>query len=127
MEVVVLLKPDIVINNEIPAITKEIKENLWTIEIKKMIMLDEEFVNNFYSQYKNEDFFEDNILKNMLAWPIVAMVVKTKWKVDTFYKVKEIKEQIRKKFAKDRSRNSIHISDSFESVQKEMYLLGWMT
>lgn len=126
MEVVVLLKPDIVINNEIPAITKEITKNLWTIEIKKMVMLNEEFIKSFYSEYKNEIFFEENILKNMMASPVVAMIVKTKWNVNDFYKIKDIKEQIRKKFAKDKSRNSIHISDSFESAQKERWLLGWM-
>jgi len=62
----------------------------------------------------------------MMASPVVAMIVKTKWNVNDFYKIKDIKEQIRKKFAKDKSRNSIHISDSFESAQKERWLLGWM-
>lgn len=124
MEVVVLLKPDVIINNEIALLKKEIKEKLWSIEYSQMYQVDDTFVKRFYSQYVKEDFFEENILKNMLEAPIYAMSVKVYPKI-TFDDILNIKKEIREKYAKDRSRNSIHISDSFEAIVRERLILWW--
>jgi len=125
MEIIVLLKPDIVINNEIYQIKSEITKKLWTIEISKMIQLDENFLKLFYAQYVKEDFFQTNIVKNMITAPVIAMIVKTHSNITDFNTITDIKKEIRKKFAKDKSNNSLHVSDSFESASYERELLNW--
>ena len=126
MEIIVILKPDIVMNNQIAAIKADIKENLWTIEYTEIFQLDQPFLEKFYYEYKNEDFFVENIVKNMTASPIIAMIVKTHSKITNFEQITEIKKDIRSRFAKDKSNNSLHVSDSFENASRERELFGWI-
>jgi len=125
MEVVVIIKPDVIIANEIADMKKMIKEELWNIEISTMVQLDREFLSDFYYQYKNEDFFEKNIVENMTKSPVIAMIVSTHNSIRDFDQVLEVKKKIREKFAKDKSNNSIHISDSFKSALLEREKFGW--
>ena len=126
MEIIVILKPDIVMNNQIAAIKADIKENLWTIEYTEIFQLNKSFLEKFYYEYKNEDFFVENIVKNMTASPIIAMIVKTHSKITNFEQITEIKKDIRSRFAKDKSNNSLHVSDSFENASRERELFGWI-
>ena len=119
MKVVSLLKPDIVINNQIPAIKKEITKRLWKIKRSKMVNVDKEFLEKFYSDYINEWFFEKNIVPNMTEAPIIILEIETNDNVKDFKNITNIKEDIRKIFAKNKSKNSIHVSDSEEAVKKE--------
>lgn len=123
MEVIAILKPDIIINEQIDDIKNEIKK-YFTIEIEKITHLDEDLLRMFYSEHANKEYFKENIVKTMTQTPVVAMILSTN-KINDFYEIKNIKEKIRDQFAKDKSNNSIHISDSVESAYNERILLWW--
>lgn len=122
MNIVWIIKPDIVINNEIPKMKHLITDKLGKITYQEMFNIDILFLEEFYSEYKNEDFFLKNIVKNMTSSPVIILNIETP--IEDFKKINEIKKEIRDILGKDKSRNSIHLSDSEKSVKKEKEVIS---
>jgi nucleoside-diphosphate kinase len=123
----VIVKPDAVIRGYTGKIIARFEENGLKIVALRMLKLSRQEAREFYSVHKSQFFF-DGLTGFMSSDPVVAMVLEGG--DDTITKVRRIMGAtdpaeadagtIRKDFAADKEKNSVHGSDSPESVATEI-------
>ncbi len=120
-----MIKPYAVKEHHIGEILAYIEKNGFHIKAMKMIQLSAEKAEIFYEEHREKSFFNDLVVF-MSSGPVVAVMLEKDNAVDDFRKLigstdpKEAAEgTIRKLFAKDKTHNAIHGSDSDESAVRE--------
>lgn len=122
----VMIKPDGVERNLIGKVISIFEEHGLKVVALKKVRLSKEQAKAFYIVHKDRPFYED-LTNYMSSGPIVAMVLEGE---NAIKRVREImgatdpKEAaegtIRKLFALDKEKNTVHGSDSPESAVKEI-------
>ncbi len=122
----VMIKPDGVQRNLIGKIINIFEEEGLKVIALKKVRLSKEQAKAFYIVHKDRPFYEE-LTEYMSSGPVVAMVLEGE---DAIKRVREImgatdpaeaaEGTIRKLFGLDKGRNTVHGSDSPESVSKEI-------
>lgn len=122
----VMIKPDGVQRNLIGKVISIFEENGLKVVALKKIKLSKEQAKAFYIVHKERPFYED-LTTYMSSGPIVAMVLEGENAIQRVREImgatdpKEAKEgTIRRLFAIDKEKNTVHGSDSPESAKKEI-------
>ena len=121
-----IIKPDAVSRNLIGEIVSKFEASDLRIAAQKKIRLTKEQAEMFYAEHKERPFFA-SLVEYMTSAPVVVQVLEGE---DVIAKNREImgvtnpKEAeegtIRRQFALDIERNSVHGSDSQESAEREI-------
>jgi nucleoside-diphosphate kinase len=121
-----IIKPDAVERNLIGEILKRIEEAGLKIKALKMLHLTKKQAEGFYEVHKEKPFF-DSLTDYMSSGPVVVAVLEGEDAIKRYRELmgatnpKEAKEgTIRKDFALDIEKNSVHGSDSEENAKKEI-------
>ncbi|QER41972.1 nucleoside-diphosphate kinase [Thermodesulfobacterium sp. TA1] len=122
----VMIKPDGVQRNLIGKVISLFEENGIKVVALKKVKLSKEQAKQFYAVHKERPFFE-SLTDYMSSGPVVAMVLEGENAITRVREImgatdpKEAKEgTIRKLFAIDKEKNTVHGSDSPESAAKEI-------
>jgi nucleoside-diphosphate kinase len=120
-----MIKPLAVKEHHIGEIIAHIEKAGFTIRALKMIQLPAEKAASFYSEHKDKSFFE-SLVQFMSSGPVVAAILEKENAVEDFRALigatdplEAAEGTIRKLYAKDKSHNAIHGSDSDESALRE--------
>ena len=123
-----IIKPDSVEKGIIGEITNRIDEASLKITGIKMLHLDKALAEGFYAVHKDKPFFE-SLVKFMTSGPVVVQVLEGTDAVKKYRDVmgatdpsKAAEGTIRKLFAENIERNSVHGSDSQENAALEISL-----
>jgi nucleoside-diphosphate kinase len=121
-----IIKPDAVEKNVIGKILDRFEQNNLKIIAAKMLHLNKEKAEGFYSVHRSKPFFDD-LVKFMISGPIFVFVLygndavlKTRKIMGATDFAKADKGTIRKDFASSIEKNAIHGSDSEENAKKEI-------
>lgn len=122
----VMIKPDGVERNLIGKVISIFEEKGLKVVALKKTRLSKEQAKAFYIVHKDRPFYED-LTNYMASGPIVAMVLEGENAIKRVREImgatdpKEAQEgTIRKLFALNKEKNTVHGSDSPESAQKEI-------
>ncbi len=125
-ETIALIKPDAVERNLIGKIVERIESNGLEIAAMKLISLTRKDAEGFYKVHAARPFYGE-LTEYMSSGPIVALVLKgdkaiTKWRdlMGATNPANAAPGTIRKDFAVNLEKNSVHGSDSPESVAYEL-------
>lgn len=126
-----IIKPDAVSRNISGKILSRIEENGFTIVAMKKLRLTKKEAEGFYAVHKGKPFFE-NLTTYMSSAPCVAMVLGKKDAIAAWRKLMGATNPatadagtIRKEFAVDLEKNSVHGSDAPETAAFEIkYFFG---
>jgi len=121
-----IIKPDGVANQHIGDVVSHFEKNGLRIAAMKMIRLSKERAGEFYIEHKDKPFY--SFLKEfMSSGPVVVLVLEGK---DAIAKNRKLmgatdpklaeKGSIRQRFAKSKSENTVHGSDSPVSAKREI-------
>jgi nucleoside-diphosphate kinase len=120
-----MIKPIAVKEHHTGDILSEIEHAGFHIIGLKMAQLTKEKAGIFYEEHKDKPFYGE-LVEFMSSGPVVAALLEKENAVEDFRKLigstdpKEAADgTIRKKYAKDKSHNAIHGSDSDENALKE--------
>ena len=120
-----MIKPYAVNEHHVGEILATIEKAGFHIKAMKMVQMPAEKAEIFYEEHRGKPFFND-LVAFMSSGPVVAVMLEKENAVEEFRKLigstdpKEAAEgTIRRMFAKDKTRNAIHGSDSDESAQRE--------
>ncbi|MDG5800021.1 nucleoside-diphosphate kinase [Marinilabiliaceae bacterium ANBcel2] len=120
-----MIKPFAVKEHNIGEILSYIERTGFHIRALKMTQLAKEKAAIFYDEHKDKPFFNE-LINFMSSGPVVTAILEKENAVEDFRKLigstdpdKAAKGTIRRVFAKDKTRNAIHGSDSIESAKKE--------
>jgi len=121
-----MIKPDAVKRNLIGQILARLEAGGLKVVASKMIHLSEEKAGGFYAEHKGKPFY-DTLVKNMIAGPIVVQVLQAENAINLNRKIMGATDPeqadvgtIRRDFAISMQQNSVHGSDSPESVAREI-------
>ncbi len=121
-----IIKPDAVERNLIGEILKRIEDSGLKIRGLKMLYLSKKQAEGFYEVHKEKPFF-DSLTHYMSSGPIVVAVLEGEGAIKKYRELmgatnpEQAKEgTIRKDFALDIEKNSVHGSDSPENAVKEI-------
>ena len=121
-----IIKPDAVQRNLQGAILKMIQEAGLKIIAMKMIRLTKENAQAFYAEHKEKPFF-DSMTTNMSSGPVVVSVLEGENAISRYRQLMGATNPanaeegtIRKKYALDIERNSVHGSDTPETAAREI-------
>ena len=121
-----MIKPDAVERNIIGAIINFLEENNLKVLDIKVLQLTDKQAKKFYDIHKGKPFFE-SLIKNITSNKVVAMVLEGDNAVDKYRELMGATDPkdacngtIRKMFAIDGQKNSVHGSDSLENAAKEI-------
>ena len=121
-----MIKPDAVKRNIIGSIISFLEENNLKILDIKTLQLTDEQAKNFYGIHEGKPFFE-SLIKNVTSDKVVAMILEGDNAVSKYRELMGATDPkdacdgtIRKMFAIDGQRNSVHGSDSLENAAKEI-------
>ena len=125
-ETLTILKPDTVASRQVGSVTAMIEDAGFSIRAVKMLQLSRPEAEGFYAVHRERPFFQ-SLVQFMTEGPIVVMVLEAE---DAIIRLRELmgatdpsKAQegtIRKRFATDIERNSIHGSDGPETAAYEI-------
>jgi nucleoside-diphosphate kinase len=122
----VMIKPDGVQRNLIGKVISIFEEKGLRVVALKKVKLSKEQAKQFYAVHKERPFFE-SLTDYMSSGPVVAMVLEGEQAIKRVREImgatdpKEAQEgTIRKLFAIDKEKNTVHGSDSPESAAKEI-------
>ncbi|MDN5379966.1 nucleoside-diphosphate kinase [Thermodesulfobacterium sp.] len=122
----VMIKPDGVQRNLIGKVISIFEEKGLRVVALKKVKLSKEQAKQFYVVHKERPFFE-SLTDYMSSGPVVAMVLEGEQAIKKVREImgatdpKEAQEgTIRKLFAIDKEKNTVHGSDSPESAAKEI-------
>lgn len=126
---VVLVKPDGLQRGLVGEIIHRFERKGMKLLGIKMMLMNDEIVDEWYSHHKDKSFFSD--LKKFMQWtPIVAMVWQGIEAIPAVRKIVGVTKgreaeagSIRGDFGMSGSQNMIHASDSEESAKREMSLI----
>jgi len=121
-----MIKPDAVERNIIGPIISLLEENNLKVLDIKVLQLTDKQAKKFYDIHKGKPFFE-SLIKNITSDKVVAMILEGDNAVGKYRELMGATDPknacdgtIRKMFAIDGQRNSVHGSDSLESAAKEI-------
>lgn len=121
-----IIKPDAVRRNLIGTILTRFEQNGFKIIATKMVHLTRAQAEGFYAEHQGKAFFE-SLVNYMISSPIVVSVLEKENAVKNYRTLigatnPENAEEgtIRKDFALSQRENSVHGSDSIESVNREI-------
>ncbi len=121
-----LIKPDATAAHHIGEIIAIFESNGLTIADLKMGTMSENQAKEFYAEHKGKPFY-DELVKYISSGPIVAIVLEGDQAIQKNRKLmgatdpKQAEQNtIRAKFAKSKSQNAVHGSDSKEAAQREI-------
>jgi nucleoside-diphosphate kinase len=121
-----IIKPDAVKNNQIGQIIKEITAAGFKIKAMKMVRLNKDSAGGFYEVHKERPFY-NSLVDFMTSGPCVPIALEKDNAVADFRKLIGATDPadaadgtIRKMFAKSKSENVIHGSDSDENAAIEI-------
>ena len=122
-----MIKPVAVKEHHVGDILSEIEHAGFHIIGLKMTQLPKEKAKIFYEEHKGRPFFGE-LVDFMSSGPVVAALLEKENAVEDFRKLigstdpKEAEDgTIRKKYAKDKTHNAIHGSDSDENALREAW------
>lgn len=120
-----IIKPGAVRNEYIGPILAKINANGFHIAALKLIFLDRQHAENFYSIHRDKPFFE-SLVNFMTSGPVVVCILEKENCVAEYRKLmgatdpaKAEEGTIRRLFAENIERNAVHGSDSDENAEKE--------
>jgi nucleoside-diphosphate kinase len=120
-----MIKPGAVNHEYIGPILTMINDAGFKIIAMKFIKMREDEAEIFYNEHNGKPFFE-SLVEFMTSGPLVAMIIEKENAVEDYRKLigntdpNEAEDgTIRKLFAKDKSHNAVHGSDSDESAKRE--------
>jgi len=120
-----MIKPFAVKEHHIGEIITQIEKAGFTIRALKMTQLSAEKAALFYSEHKGKPFF-DSLVQFMSSGPVIAAILEKENAVKDFRTLigatdpsQAAEGTIRKLYAKDKTHNAIHGSDSDESAIRE--------
>ena len=123
-----IIKPDATARNLTGKINAKIEDAGLRIVAQKRVKWKQADAKKFYEVHKERPFYKD-LVKFMTSGPIVIQVLEGNNAISKYRKVmgatnpKEAeKGTIRKEYAEDIERNSVHGSDSPENAKKEIKL-----
>lgn len=121
-----ILKPDCIINNNVGKVIDHLLNAGFKITAMKMIRLTKETAGAFYEVHKERPFYTD-LVDFMTETRVIPMVLEKEDAVAALRKTigatdpAEAEEgTVRKLYAENKSRNTIHASDSNENALKEI-------
>ncbi|HYA86162.1 MAG TPA: nucleoside-diphosphate kinase [Nitrospirota bacterium] len=121
-----IIKPDAVSRNISGKILSKIEENGFTIVAMKKLWLTKKEAEGFYAVHKGKPFFE-SLTSYMSSAPCIAMVLEKQdaiaaWRklMGTTNPANADRGTIRKEFALDLEKNSVHGSDAVETAAFEI-------
>ena len=121
-----IIKPDAVGRNISGKIMSKIEENGFTIVAMKKLWLTKKEAEGFYAVHKGKGFFED-LTNYMSSGPCVALVLQKEGAIAAWRKLMGATNPanaelgtIRKEFAVDLEKNSVHGSDAPETAEYEI-------
>jgi nucleoside-diphosphate kinase len=121
-----IIKPDAVSRNISGKIITKIEENGFTIVAMKKLWLTKKEAEGFYAVHKGKPFFE-SLATYMSSGPCVAMVLRKQGAIAAWRKLMGATNPanadqgtIRKEFAVDLEKNSVHGSDAPETAEFEI-------
>ena len=122
----IMTKPDAYERGLIGRIITRIEEKGFKITAMKMMNLDEPILREHYAHLVDKPFFPE-IVKYMTSGPVVGMIVEGDGVVDSMRKImgptdglEAMPGTIRGDFAKNKSENLVHGSDSVENAEIEI-------
>ncbi|HNS31162.1 MAG: nucleoside-diphosphate kinase [Tenuifilaceae bacterium] len=120
-----MIKPDAIERGHLGEILFIINRAGFNIVAMKMTRLSADETKRFYSMHQGKDFFE-KLASYISSGPVVPLILEKENAVDAFRKLigatnpeKAEEGTIRKRFAVDLTRNSIHGADSPENACRE--------
>jgi len=121
-----IIKPDAVSRNISGKILSKVEENGFTIVAMKKLWLTKKEAEGFYAVHKGKPFFE-SLTSYMSSAPCVAMVLGKKDAIAAWRRLMGATNPasaefgtIRKEFAVDLEKNSVHGSDAAETAAFEI-------
>lgn len=128
-QTLIVLKPDSVKKNLVGEILRRFEEKGFVIKKLKMLMMDKNEAEKFYSVHREKPFFNE-LVSFITSGPIVAAVIEGS---DAVNKVRAIigatkpseaaPGTVRRDFGISITQNAIHASDSIESFIKESKII----
>jgi nucleoside-diphosphate kinase len=121
-----ILKPEVVKENKIGSMIRIINDNGFKIINLKMIKLSEDSAKGFYEIHKDKPFYKD-LVEYMTSGPCIPLILEKDNAVTDYRKligatdpVKAAEGTIRKLYAKDKTVNAVHGSDSDDNAKLEI-------
>lgn len=121
-----IIKPDAVERNITGKIVQRIEENGFKIVAMKKLWLTKKQAEGFYAVHKGKPFFE-SLTSYMSSGPCIAMVLEKENAIASWRKLMGATNPanaeagtIRKDFAVDLEKNSVHGSDAKETAEYEI-------
>ncbi|WP_011608543.1 nucleoside-diphosphate kinase [Histophilus somni] len=121
-----IIKPDAVERNLIGNIISRLEDKGFQIIAMKMLHLNQEQAEGFYTEHSDKAFFAE-LIRYMTSAPIVVLVLQKENAVKDYRTFMgttnpEIAENgtLRYEFAINQTQNSVHGSDSLENAQREI-------
>ncbi|WP_027369353.1 nucleoside-diphosphate kinase [Desulfovermiculus halophilus] len=121
-----IIKPDAVERNLIGEILSQIEAGGLQVKAMKMVHMSKKQAQGFYAVHKDRPFF-DSLTDYMSSGPVVVAVLEGENAIARYREVmgatnpEEAAEgTIRKRFARDIEKNSVHGSDAPETAEQEI-------
>ncbi|MEH8029600.1 nucleoside-diphosphate kinase [Gallibacterium anatis] len=121
-----IIKPDIIERHLIGAIISRLEQAQFSIVAMKMVHLNQQQAAGFYAEHEGKPFFA-NLIAFMTSTPVVVLVLEKENAIADYRALmgktnpaEANMGTLRRDFALDGSRNSIHGSDSSQSAEREI-------
>lgn len=121
-----IIKPDIIERHLIGAIISRLEQAQFSIVAMKMVHLNQQQAAGFYAEHEGKPFFA-NLIAFMTSTPVVVLVLEKENAIADYRElmgktnpVDAHMGTLRRDFALDGSRNSVHGSDSSQSAEREI-------
>lgn len=121
-----IIKPDIIERHLIGAIISRLEQAQFSIVAMKMVHLNQQQAAGFYAEHEGKPFFA-NLIAFMTSTPVVVLVLEKENAIADYRTLmgktnpaEANMGTLRRDFALDGSRNSVHGSDSSQSAEREI-------
>lgn len=121
-----IIKPDIVERHLIGSIISRLEQAQFSIVAMKMVHLNQQQAAGFYAEHEGKPFFA-NLIAFMTSTPVVVLVLEKENAIADYRALmgktnpaEANMGTLRRDFALDGSRNSVHGSDSSQSAEREI-------
>ena len=124
-----LIKPNATEKNKIGGILRWVENNGFAIKALKMLRMDNELAEKFYSEHFGKSFYPQ-LVEFMQSGNIIAAILERE---DAVMKLRELVGNtdfhkarlgtIRSLYAESLTENAVHASDSLESAKREISLI----
>lgn len=121
-----IIKPDIIERHLIGSIISRLEQSKFSIVAMKMVHLNQQQAVGFYAEHEGKPFFE-NLIAFMTSTPVVVLVLEKENAIADYRALmgktnpaEANMGTLRRDFALDGSRNSVHGSDSSQSAEREI-------